>query len=379
MKFKRKNIIIVLLSLFLLTSCGTNTNDSNIGQEEDSQSFKEKYNHRFFGTFDTVIDIIVHADSEEEANKYFEYAEERFKDLHKLYTAYSPHEGINNVYEINKKAGTEPVRVEEDLFNLIESSISAYHTYSDKTDISMGTLIQVWQKYQDINSLNSDENLQDEDRLPFEEELAQAKENIGIDHIILDKEEQTVYVDDPNVILDVGATAKGYAVELVAQELEDMGCEAAIISGGGNIRTIGSPQDGTRTKWGVGIWDPDSPESINGQTNIIETVYIEQGSVVTSGDYQRFFMVDGNRYHHIIDKDTMYPARNFRSVSVVHEDSGLADFLSTACFILDYEEGKDLIESIDGAECMWVFEDLTIEYSPGFEDIAKSFGADNGS
>lgn len=376
MRKTKRYVALVLLVLVALVGCSNSDGQGSSPRALD-QDIRQKYSHRFFGTFDTVIDIIVYASSEDQAQEYFKYAEERFEELHKLYNGYDAYDGINNVYRINELAGVEGLEVHDDLYDLIEKSINAYHSYSDTTDISMGSLTQLWQKYQKLNSLSSEEELEGEDRLPSRADLEEARDNIGIDHIVLNPDARTIYVDDPQVIMDVGATAKGYAVELVAQELEDMGCDSAIISGGGNVRTIGSPKDGERAKWGVGIWDPDSDNSNPSQSNIIETVYVGQKSVVTSGDYQRFFIVDGVRYHHIIDKETMYPADNFRSVTVVHEDSFLADFLSTSCFVLDYERGRELIESVEGAECMWVLKDMTYEYTEGFKDMAKSFGAVN--
>ena len=128
-----------------------------------------------------------------------------------------------------------------------------------------------------------------------------------------------------------------------------------------------------RDRWGIGIQHPDYLLGKTSEENI-EVVFVANQSVVTSGDYQRFYTVDGKTYHHLIDPETHMPADRFRSVSIVTEDSGFADFLSTAVFLMSYEEGRALVESLDGVEALWVLPDLTLQATEGMQAISHSHG-----
>ena len=173
---------------------------------------------------------------------------------------------------------------------------------------------------------------------------------------------------------NVGAVAKGYATELIAQMLLASDMPSFIISAGGNVRMGNPPADG-RAKWGVGIQDPDG--AVLGLSDIVETLYLTGCSVVTSGDYQRYYVVDGQRYHHLIDPDTLMPDTDFRSVSIITEDSGYADLLSTAAFLMPYEESRAFIDSLDGVEAIWLFPDGSKKMTFGAMNVAKSCGATN--
>ena len=161
--------------------------------------------------------------------------------------------------------------------------------------------------------------------------------------------------------LDVGAIAKGYAVEMVAQYMEQKGITGYVINVGGNVRTLGGKPDGNG--WTVGIENPD-PES----DEYLAKVQLSGQSLVTSGSYQRYFLVGDRRYHHIIDPTTLMPSDYFTSVSIICNSSALGDALSTALFCLPYEQGAALIESLEGVEAMWLTVDGEKLYSSGFSD-----------
>lgn len=359
-----KKIIILVLSLFLLTGC----------QEEER--IYDKYNHHFFGTFDTVVSTVMYAESEEKAQEYNEFIEKRFNELHKEFNKYNSYEGINNVKTINDNAGIEPVKVSDDLFNLIKDSINYTKEYTSETDISFGKVLNIWSEYRDFNEMR-DYNVEysRDELLPTIEELEEADQYTGVNNIELDEENNTVYINNPNTQIDVGATAKGYAVEIVCREVEEMGLDSLLISGGGNVKSVGHPLDGLRGSWGVGIQNPDILYANGDQTNLVETIFVKDLSVVTSGDYQRFFFVEDKVYHHLIDKDTLFPGDYFRSVTVLHEDSGIADFLSTSIFLMPYEEGLELINSIEGANALWINKDDSIVVTNDLKNIMLSEGA----
>ena len=189
-----------------------------------------------------------------------------------------------------------------------------------------------------------------------------AAEHTDIGQLIIDEENCTVTLTDPEMTLDVGAIAKGYATERVARFLEEKGITGYVLNVGGNVRTIGTKPDGSG--WVTGIKNPKDPSTIAVNITIADT------SCVTSGSYERFFIADGKKYHHIIDPDTLFPAEYFDSVTVITPDSGVADCLSTALFCMSYEEGLKLLESF-GAEALWILPDGEKLYSPGMEQLVN--------
>ena len=139
-----------------------------------------------------------------------------------------------------------------------------------------------------------------------------------------------------------------------------------LLSIGGNVRSIGE-KGNKEGSWKVGVQNPDKEDG----TSLIHTVALVDSSLVTSGDYQRYYFVNGKRYHHIIDPETLMPADHYRAVSIIEKDSGLADGLSTACFIMPLDEAKALIEKIEGAEAVFVMPDGNLEYTSGFKDYIR--------
>ena len=336
----------------------------------------EKYSQSFMGPFDTVTQYISYSTSEDEFNEQCNYIQERLEYYDKLFDKYTKYDDINNVYTINECAGENAVEVDKPLIDLIELSIERYNTISNKVNIAFGSVIEIWHNYRE-----KAENNDGIGEVPTGAELKAANLHTDINSIHIDRNLNTIYIDDKDVSLDVGATAKGYAIELVKQELIEMGIDNFSLSGGGNVASYGqrkianesstyleeckdyycvgleSPRDGNFTK------DADDPSEY-------EAILVVDGkSIVTSGDYQRFYEdINGIKYHHLIDPDTLYPAVNFRSVSIITEDSGLADFLSSAVFLMTYEDGLKLINSLDGVEAIWLLEDGKIRMSDGLSD-----------
>ncbi len=362
---KKKLLYFIIFSMFLLVGCN----------EKESRVY-DKYTYNFFGTFDTVVQTVMYAENQEKADEYNKYIEKRFNDFHKEFDKYNTYDNLNNLKTINDNAGIEPVKVSDGLFYLVQNSLDYSNKYSKKTDISFGAVLNVWSKYRDINEeLDPSEEHKEEDLLPNLEELENANEFTGSEHIVLDENNKTVYIDNKDTQIDLGATAKGYAVEIICNEAKDLGLDSLLISAGGNVKAVGHPLDGVRGAWGVGVINPDMiyPEGDN--PNIVDTFFVKDFSVVTSGDYQRFFHVGDKSYHHLIDPDTLYPGDYFKSVTIFHEDSGLADFLSTAVFLMPYEDGLKLVESLEGTECMWIDKESKIYVTEGLKDIMLSEGA----
>ena len=182
---------------------------------------------------------------------------------------------------------------------------------------------------------------------------------MDFNNVVIDEEKSTVQLLDRSMSWDVGAVAKGSAVEQVCKNAP----EGLLVSVGGNVRPTGPKPDGS--PWTVGIQDPDGGEGY------LRTVQVSDMSVVSSGDYQRYYVVDGVADHHIIDPQTLYPENKWRTVTILVPDSGVADGLSTALFCMSREEGQKLLDKY-GAEALWMTLDGEVLYSPGFEKYLKA-------
>jgi thiamine biosynthesis lipoprotein len=355
-----------ILAFTMLTGCQQNGNVPKTEYNKYSVVFTDEQ------IFNTVITVVGYTKSEEEFDKYSEMIHDRMLELHKYYDKYNDYEGINNIKTINDNAGVKPVKVSKDIIDLILFCKKMYEEVGTKTNIAMGSVLKIWHDYR--------EEAEFDPKVPTMEELLAASEHTDLDKVIVDVENSTVYLNDPLMSLDVGAVAKGYATEVVVQEVIKEGFTSGIISSGGNIRAFGMPMDGIRAKWGIGLREPPDIEELKRlgkrfDETTLDVVFVNDASVVSSGDYERFYFVDDKIIHHLIDPDTLMPGDHFRAVTVITEDSGVADFLSTTVFLLPYEEGRALVESMDGVEAMWVFKDKTIEATDGMKAIMQSHGA----
>jgi thiamine biosynthesis lipoprotein len=286
----------------------------------------KKYSYEFFDTFDTIVQVIGYSTSEKEFSEYTDYAHSRFQELHALFDIYNDHKNINTLKTVNDNAGVKPVDVDPVIIDLVKFSIDKNKTLSSKVNIAMGPVLRIWHDYRN-EGINTPKNA----KLPTKEELEKASSLTNIDDIVIDKSKSTIFLKRKGMMLDVGAVAKGFATEIVTKELQEKGFDSFLISGGGNVKTIGNQLNKDSTLWSIGIQNPFYLEN-DKETNLMDAVYITDTSVVTSGDYQRFYTVDGEKYHHLIDPITLMPETLFSSVTVMAEDSALADYFSTALF-----------------------------------------------
>ena len=362
---KLKKLVLSLLSLsmmMIMTGC--------------SKKY-ELMSHYITGPFDTITTYMSYVSSEDEFNEQCDYIEEQLNYYDQLFDKYNTYNGMNNLKTVNDNAGKKAIEVDQPLIDLLNLSIERNQKISSKVNIAFGSVINIWHDYRE-----EAESHDGVGTVPSDEELENANQHTSIDSIEIDEKKKTVYINDALASIDVGATAKGYAIELIKDGLIEMGVDNFLLSGGGNVASHGQRKiqkegefylDDCADKFCVGIESPqdgnyaasaDDPDSEN------EAVLVVQGeSIVTSGDYQRFYQdVNGVRYHHLIDPETLYPAVHFRSVSIITEDSGLADFLSSAVFLMEYEEGLKLVNSLDGVEAIWLLEDGKIRMSDGLKD-----------
>ncbi|MCI8484438.1 MAG: FAD:protein FMN transferase [Lachnospiraceae bacterium] len=323
---------------------------------ESKSNRMERYEVKFFDSFDTVTVITGYAKSQEEFQEQTELLQKKLKYYHELFDIYHAYEGINNIKTVNDAAGKEPVEVDREMIGLLKLGKEMYQETGGKINIAYGSVLSVWHEYREQGMADPKEA-----QLPPEELLRKQSEHTDISKVIIDEKASTVFLQDEDMSLDVGSIGKGYAVQRLAEYAEEIGMKHLLISVGGNVCAVGNKGDGE--PWRVGIENPD----LDSDQSYVGAVELTEGSIVTSGNYQRFYMVEGKRYCHIIDPDTGMPSEYFPSVSVMAEDSGKADALSTSLFNMEVQEGLALVESMPGVEALWIMEDGGVRCSSGFE------------
>lgn len=261
--------------------------------------------------------------------------------LHRLFDIYNEYDGIVNLCTVNARAG-EWVEVDGEIIEFLLWGRKVALLTVGEVDITLGAVLKIWHEARENKVL------------PDESALKEAKKHTGFDKLEIDEENRRVRLNDSAASIDAGALAKGWAVERAAR----VAPSGTLINVGGNIRAVGAKPDGGA--WKLGIQNPDG--------GVLTAVAVTDGSVVTSGDYQRYFEVGGVRYCHIIDPDTLYPAAKWRGVSVVCASSALADALSTALFLMDRESGEALAREC-GAEALWIDADGAVYKTDGFEKM----------
>lgn len=311
----------------------------------------------YFQYFDTVSTIMSYKNEDEtEFKKNLETVQDVLWDYHRLFDIYNEYTGINNLATINRLAGKDPIAVDQKLIDFLLYAKEIYTLTNGETNVMLGSVLKLWH---DARTAASDNPF--EAYVPDMKLLEEAKLYTSIDMLEIDDENNTVRISDSKARIDVGALGKGYATEKLAQILDTKGCSGYVLNIGGNLRIIGSKIDGTG--WNTGIKNPFDQSTYSLYINI------KNISCVTSGDYERYFTYEGNKYHHVIDKDTLMPSNYFSSVSILVNNSGLADALSTALFSMSYEEGKALIEKIGNVEVVWIYKDGTVVYTDGIIPI----------
>lgn len=325
-----------------------------------AQTQLSRYKASFFDVFDTYSEIIIYSADEASAQAELDRAHAELTAYHQLFDIYNDYEGLNNLKTVNDNAGVAPVKVDERILALVAFAKDMYARTDGRMNIALGSVLAIWHAHRTAG-IDDPANA----TLPDMAELTAAAQHTDIASVVVDEAAGTLYLSDPEARLDVGAVAKGYAVERVAQDMIARGVSSAILSIGGNVRTIGTRGDGS--SWRVNVQNPDLQATVQS----IATLDLQDLSLVTSGSYQRYYTVDGKQYHHIIDPDTLMPAAFTWAVSVVTQDSGLADALSTALYTLSIEDGKALLENFPGVEALWVTLDGTLVRTDGFSTLAR--------
>ena len=329
MKKIKKICALLLCILFIIPSASC----SETNTKPQSRVFYE-----YFDTVGIFYDYSGMSDDKftEVANK----VQKKLSEYHRLYDIYNEYDEITNLATLNKTAGEGPQKVDEKIIDLLLFSKEMYNFTDGKINVAMGSVLRIWHDYREEGT-----------SVPPKEFLEAAREHTDINDIIIDETNRTVQILDSELSIDVGAVAKGYAVEMTAAMLEAEGYTGCVIDVGGNLRAIGTKPNGDG--WTAGVRNPD----LSSSNAFVYTFELKNQALVTSGSYERFYTVDGVNYHHIINGDTLMPENYYLSVTVKTDSSAFSDALSTAIFNMKYEDAEKFVEGIKNITVVFVMPD----------------------
>ena len=286
------------------------------------------------------FDITVVASNEKEGNEYIDSAIFEIARIEKLISSWD----VNSETSlINKLSGIKPIKVDKELFDLIERSIAISTLTNGAFDISYASMDRIW---------NYDGTMRE---MPSEEKISSSIKKVGYQNIIIDKEAQTVFLKLKGMKIGFGAIGKGYAADKAKALLIEKGVKAGIINASGDLNAWGKQANGT--DWMVAITNP-----LN-KNKVFSWLPINDSAIVTSGNYEKFISFNGIRYSHIIDPRTGYPSTGIISTSIMTSNAELADAISTSVFVMGVETGLDFINQLKGVDCIIIDEQNKIHTS----------------
>lgn len=274
----------------------------------------------------TLVWVSAVAPTESEAQKAATVGLQEIRRLEEILSTWIPESELSRV---NAGAGRTAVEVSPETIEVLEHSIEMARLTEGGLNIAIGPAVEAW-------------NVSREGRIPSQAELDAVRPFLHLENLQLDKASHTVFLRKPGMRVDIGGIGKGYAADLAADVMKHAGATAGVVAISGDIKTFGRMPDGERFVFGI--------EHPRKEGALLGRLELEDEAVSTAGDYQRYFMKDGVRYHHILDPRTLQPARACQSVTVVAKDGVLADGLDTGIFVMGPEKGMALIESLDGVE-----------------------------
>ena len=343
--------ILLLIVMLTLSGCQTQPAKDQIKNQTQNTS-KEEYQRSEF-VLGTIVSVKIFEDGSEAV------LDEIFSRLEEIELRMSFNAAESEVKDVNAAAGKNPIKVSEDTFDVISAAIEFAEISDGRFDPTIGPLVQLW----GIGSENA--------KIPTDQERDIATQLIDWKQVDLDKYDKSIYLKNPDMELDLGAIAKGYASDEVVRILKENNVDRGIINLGGNVYAYGEKIDGS--PWRIGIQNP-----LSDRGEYIGIVDLKNKSVVTSGIYERYFEEDGVRYHHLLDTSTGFPIKtDLASVTIITESSIRADALSTILFVAGVEDGITLLEQhFPETEAIFVTLDKHV-YSTGLEDLEVEWTDDS--
>lgn len=298
----------------------------------------------------TVVEITVVTRNKERAEEAMTAAFKEIRRLEKIMSTYIPSSDISRV---NAAAGLSPVKVHKDLILVVKKALEFARLSGGAFNIALGPAIDLW-------------NVTESDRIPSDQELEAIRPLTDLKNIMVDDTADTLFLKEKGMRINLGGIGKGFAADYAYNVLLKHGIRSGIVAVAGDLRVFGKRPDGSA--WNIGIRHPRKKEGVMAQVRFSDRADM---AISTSGDYERFFMKNGLRYHHVLSPDTLYPSRGNQSVSVIAKDSTMADAISTAIFAMDPEKGFKLLESLPEVEGIIMGDDGHIGLSPGLKGHPK--------
>jgi thiamine biosynthesis lipoprotein len=312
-----------------------------------TSSFGQITHKRNLAMLGSPFEITVVAKDTIKGNQYIDLAVAEVKRIENLISDWIP---TTQISLVNKNAGIMPVKVDKEVYDLVERAIKVSHITSGAFDISYASMDKIWKFDGSMKAM------------PTAEAIKNSVSKIGYKNIILDPKEQTIFLKMQGMKLGLGGIGQGYIADKVKDLLKSKGCAAGIVNVSGDINAWGTQIDGK--PWTVAIVNPMN------KNKVFATFPLENCAVETSGSYEKFVTFNGVRYAHIIDPRTGYPAQGVVSVSVFAKQTEIADALATGIFVLGVEVGLDLVNQMKGIECIIVDDKGKVHSSKGI-DIKK--------
>src|SRR3989304_2203416 len=321
-------LVVLTLPALLISSC-------------NSRTHIYKRSQLLMGT---IVEITVAARDERTADEAINAA---FKEIGRLEDIMSTYKPESDISKVNTAAGIHPVKVHKDLILAVKKSLQFADLSGGAFNIAIGPAIDLW-------------NVTESEEIPTPAELAVIRPLIDYKNVIINENDGTIFLTKNGMRINLGGIGKGIAADYAHNVLKTYGISSGIIAVAGDLHAIGKRPDGSQ--WTIGITHPREKDST------VAKVHLSDMSISTSGDYERFFIKNGVRYHHILSPETLYPSRGFQSVSVLARDSTTTDALSTAIFAMGPDAGIKLIMKLERVEAVIVREDGSIWMSPGLKE-----------
>lgn len=312
-----------------------------------ASSFGQIVHKRKLSMLGSPFEVTVVAKDTIKGNEYIDLAVAEVKRIENQISDWIPTTPIS---QVNKNAGIQPVKVDDEVFQLVQRAIKISELTSGAFDISYASMDKIWKFDGSMKSM------------PAPEAIAKSVERIGYKKIILNEKDQTIFLKDVGMKLGLGGIGQGYIADKVKALLVSKGCNSGIVNVSGDINAWGKQPDGK--PWSVGIVNPMN------KNKVFATFPLEDSSVETSGSYEKFVTFNGIRYSHIIDPRTGYPATGIVSVSVFAKQTEIADALATGIFVLGVDVGLDLVNQLKGIGCI-IVDDKGVVHSSKNIDIKK--------
>lgn len=354
---KNKKVLVFLsfLTMFI-TACSNSNNEAGNSNEVDTRQLADEPFERQEFMLGTIVNIKVYDEDGEEA---LDKAIERIDELDGTFSMTNQN---SEIYAINEASGKEPVKVSDNVYHVIDRAVNYAKESDGRMDPTIGALTSLW-------GIGTDEAA-----VPSQEEIDEVLPLVDYTQVELNEEDQSVYLPQEGMKLDLGSIAKGYITDAATDVLVEEGVTTAIVDLGGDIYLLGASSRGANDKWRIGVQNP-----FEDRGEIVGLLPVIDEAVVTSGIYERLITDDeGNEYHHILNPETGYPFDNeIAGLSVTADTAMDGDALSTVLFSMGLEDGLEYAATLEGVTAVFVTRDHEVYISEGneanFELLDDSF------